>query len=245
MLHKGGLPLHAISFPQCVSVNWILKFNEGTVDYSNTKRHGKIIPDLHSSKSHTYMHSVCCKFPFMKHGHCPLVECCHPIDFVHINNIQASTLDPCERQKLVDFDEWVANCKSTIVSQQCGWQLDLPKDNGWNQGAVRLYFEWHETTFEQTIEFEKLDANSGYWWNCEFVSKLFERNVAKNVNSFLRVARGASKLSSWKWKGISGVKTVAFKPSPALRDQQPAPNCWDREEEGIVVPYPKAPSTRI
>ena len=40
----------------------------------------------------------------------------------------------------LDFEEWVANCKSTIVSQQCG-QLDLPKDNGWNQDAVRLYFK--------------------------------------------------------------------------------------------------------
>ena len=170
----------------------------------------------------------------------------------------------------LDFDEWVANCKSTIVSQQCG-QLDLPKDNGWNQGAVTLYFKWCsclcwigvawpidtnwigpslcalrsslgwcETTFtEQTIEFEKLDANSGCWWSREFVSKLFEGNVAKNVKSFL--------LRKWKtiwyfWCKDCFIQTI---PSAQGPPQQPAPNCWYREEEGIVVPYPKAPSTRI
>ena len=85
----------------------------------------------------------------------------------------------------------------------------------------------------QTIEFEKLDANSGYWWNREFVSKLFDGNVAKNVTSFLR---SAGTLSYWKWKAIwyfwwrdCRIQSI---PSAQRPPQQPAPNCWYREEEG-------------
>ena len=124
----------------------------------------------------------------------------------------------------LDVDEWVANCKSTITSQQCGRQLDLSKDHGWSQAAVGLLdyiltdaracvdTVWHDQLIpigldhrcvhclllwrgvrpldstEQTIEFEKLDANFGYGWSSEFVPKFFAGNVRWKLNHLLRSA---------------------------------------------------------